>query len=166
MRNPESTITLTQVASESGSVDSNGVLSASYIVGDSDNDAGVRAYFSFDIAGLSGAEIKTATLTFTVKSTAGNPWFVPPFLHVEQVDYGARALKAADFGIATTSSEVTRYDLQPPGKIDVQYRVSQALLAPKTRFQVRLRMASSSNYNKQADYLEFIKAELTVTYVK
>lgn len=78
VQNPTATMTLTQVASESGSVDANGVLSASYIVGDADTDAGVKAYFSFDIASLAGADIKSATLTFTTQGTTGNPWFSPP----------------------------------------------------------------------------------------
>lgn len=164
VQNPTTAVTLTPVAAESGSVDSNGGISTSYIVGDSDTDAGVMAYFSFDISGLAGADIKSATLTFTPQGTTGNPWFVPPFLYVEQVDYGTRAIKAGDFNMTTTYSQMGKYDSQVPGPIDVQFRLTQML--SKSRFQVRLRMASNSNFNKMADVLQFAKAEIAVTYIK
>lgn len=66
--------------------------------------------------------------------------------------------------MTTTYSEMGRYDTQAPGPIDVQSRLSQMLF--KNRVQVRLRLASNTNFNKQADVLRFAKAEITVTYVK
>ncbi|MFH0846810.1 MAG: hypothetical protein V1894_01970 [Chloroflexota bacterium] len=164
VQNPANTVTLTAVTAESGSVDSNGALSSTFIVGDSANDAGVRTYLSFDLAQLQGLEIKEAILTLTAKQTVGNPWFTPPFLHVEPVAYGARAIAAGDYNMATSGGEIARYNAQVPDKIDVTYQVQQVLF--KGHFQIRLRMASNSNLDKVADYIEFSKAEITVTFVK
>ncbi len=164
VQNPADTITLAPVTSESGSVDANGTLNTAYIVGDSANDAGVRAYFSFDLSQLQGLEIKEAILTFTVKQTVGNPWFTPPFLYIEPVAYGGRALAAGDFNMQASGAEIAKLDSKAPDKIEVTYRLQQVLF--KGHFQIRLRMASNNNLNKQADYIEFSKAEITVTFVK
>ncbi len=167
VKNPEGSTIIYHLPAESGSVDANGTLNSLYLVGDTDKDVGIRAYFSFDISGLAGAEIKEATLSFKVKDTINNPWFIPPFLHVDPVRYGERALEPGDFeAIKTTGAELGKYNSEPPGEIDVRFPLDQAILGSRTRYQVMLRMASGSNNNGQADYIEFSEAKIEITFVK
>lgn len=163
---PETTTILTPLASESGSVYYTGDIISAFRIGDNDKNDGVRPYFSFDITGLAGAEIKEAKLTFTVKEIAGDPWFTPPFLYVEYVSYYApRALQGADFHL--TSYEVEKLSLEIPGEVDVHLRLAQAVRSPgKPRLQMRLRLATNNNLNSQEDYIEFSQVELIVTSVK
>jgi hypothetical protein len=167
VKNPEDSTVLYHMPAESGSVDANGTLSSSYFVGDTDNDVAIRSYFSFDISGLTGAEIKEATLSFTVKETVNNPWFIPPFLHVEPVRYGEKAPEPGDFeAIKATGAELGKYNSEPPGEIDIRFPIDQAILGSKTRYQVMLRMASLSNYDGQVDHIEFSAAKIEITFVK
>ena len=100
VQNPETGITLSQKPDESGTVASNGDLSATYRAGDDENDKGLRACFSFNLSSLKDGKINKATLSFSMKQTVGNPWLItPPFLYIEPVYYGLRPLKAADYDI-------------------------------------------------------------------
>ena len=162
---PEVTVILTPLPDESGSIYYNGDIITSFRIGDNANNVGVRPYFSFDITELTDAEIKEAKLTFPVKETVYNPWFVPPHLYVDDVKYGARALQAADFHLEGT--QIERFTSEPPGEVDVYLRLTNALRPPvKPRLQIRLRLATNNNLDSQEDYIEFTTAELAVTYVK
>jgi hypothetical protein len=163
---PEVTAIRTPLSNESGSVYYDGTLTPTFKIGDNANNVGVRAYFSFDVSDLAGAEIKAAKLSFTVKETVGNPWFAPPFLYAEQVEYGPRSLQPADFHLDSVL-EIAKLQSTTPGELDVYLGVSKVIRPPeKPRFQVRLRLATNHNGNNQDDYIEFSKAELTITYVK
>jgi hypothetical protein len=164
---PEITLILAPLPDESGSVYFNGDIITQFRIGDNAKNVGMRPYFSFDITGLAGAEIKQAKLTFTVRETFGYPWLISPRLYADSVDIvgSPRALKAADFD-AMTLGELQRYNSQPPGEIDVRERLTNTLKWAKPRFQVRLRLDTNNNLNKQEDYIEFSTAELTVIYVK
>ena len=162
---PEVTVILTPLPSESGSIYYNGDMTTSFRIGDKASNVGVRPYFSFDITKLTDAEIKEAKVSFTVKETVGNPWFVPPSLYVDDVEYGARALQAADFHLVGT--QIEKFTSEPPAEVDVYLRITNALRPPvKPRLQIRLRLATDNNLNSQEDYIEFTTAELTVTYIK
>jgi len=164
---PEAITTIFKpIASESGSVDFAGNLATSWMAGDNAANKGVRAYFSFDISDLVGANIKEAKLTFTPKETVNNPWGISSFLLVEQVDYGTRPLQGADFHLEKIV-ELAKFTSSPPGEINVLERITGALQPPaKPRFQVRLRLAGETNSNSKDDYLSFADAALTVTYSK
>jgi hypothetical protein len=165
---PETTVILPPLANESGSIYYDGTIITQFKIGDNAQDVPVRPYFSFDISGLTDAEIKEAKLTFTVKETIGNPWFTPPYLYIEWIDYGARSLEAADFHSVLFLGELQRYNSTPPTELDVRVQVEDNLEARRgPRFQIRMRLADPGhNFNSQADYIEFSQAELTVTYVK
>lgn len=165
VQNPEGGVTLAQLPAESGTVASNGDLSAVYRAGDDENNNGVRAHFSFDLSSLGGAKINKATLSFAMKQTVGNPWSItPPFLYVEPVYYGLRPLKAADYDMAASGSQIDKLDSKMPGEYDVTQRIADAVSS--SRFQLRIRMASNTNSNKQADYIEFSGATLKMSYEK
>ena len=166
VKNPENVITLKPVAGESMSIDTNGGLNATFMVGDNSADAGVRTYLSFDLTSLSGLEIKDAILTLTAKPAVGNPWAFSgsPFFYIEPVDFGARPLTPADKDMPSAGAELLTLDSKVPDKLDVTGKVNQILF--KGRFQIKMRMASNTNFNKQADYIEFSKIDLVVTIVK
>jgi len=165
VQTPSNSVTLSQVPSESGTVTSSSDLSAVYRAGDDENDKGLRACFSFDLSSLGGAKINKATLSFAMKQTVGNPWSItPPFLYVEPIYYGLRPLKAADYDISISGSQIDRLDSKMPGEYDVTQRIADAVSS--SRFQLRIRMASNTNSNKQADYIEFSGATLKVSYEK
>jgi hypothetical protein len=162
----ERTTIFTPVASESGSVFFAGDIISAFKIGDNEENEGMQPYFSFDISELANAEIKEATLVFTVKETVGNPWFNPPFLYVEYLKYyEPRPLEAADFHL--TGYEVERFSSEIPREVDVRLRLEQAVRAPvRPRIQFRLRFDTATNLNSQEDYIEFSQVELVVTYVK
>jgi hypothetical protein len=154
------------VPNESGSVDFAGDTTTSWMVGDNAANRGVRAYFSFDISSLVGAEIKEARLSFNTKEIVNNPWGISAFLLVEQIDYGTRLLQGADFNLEKLQ-ELAKFTSTTPGQIDVFVPVTSVLRPPaKPRFQVRLRLAVDTNYNGKGDYISFSGAALTVTYTK
>jgi Big-like domain-containing protein len=164
-------VTLLPLDDKGGSVDAvGGILSGEYHVGDTGEDEGIRAYFNFDISSLSGYEIEEARLVFTVRQTVGDPWsFVPPFMYVQSVDYGERALAAADYtNISTTGAIIIETKQEAPGEANVTFALNRMLVAKDTRYQVRVSMSESGqhNYNGAADYVEFEKAELIVKYVQ
>jgi hypothetical protein len=159
------TVTLDPVPDESGSVYNDGRLIPEFRLGDDNKNKGVRPFFSFDITEFAGAEIQGAKLTFSGTTITANPWLISPFIYVDLVDYGAQSLSAAAFNV-TTVSVIESYNQETPEEIPVKTHLEQVLENHKTRFQVRLRMGTDENQNTLADYIEFSKVELTVTYVK
>ncbi len=168
VQNPKNAITLIPLPGESGSVDDKGGLVTGYLVGDRANDAAVVTYLSFDLTefkNLNITELTNATITFTLKQTAGNPWgFTPPFLNIETVDYGARAIAPGDYTMPISGSNLVTNLEKAPDKMDITSRLNAIL--HKDRFQIRIRMAPpSKNSNSQADYIEFEKVEIKTTFV-
>jgi len=167
---PELTVILTPVLTplaESGTVPSSGAIDpSSFRIGDNAQNYGVRPYFSYDISGLlASAEIKQATLNFTERTTIGTPFLSTPYLFVDRVDYGVRALQGGDFSLPIMG-QVAKYDSQPPREINVISYLKDALQYQKPRLQFRLRLGLDQNFNSKDDYIEFSKVELTVVYTK
>jgi hypothetical protein len=166
---PETTAILNPIPEESGSIYYDGDIVPEFRIGDNASNVAVRPYFSYDITELEGAEIKEAKITFTIKGIVGQgPFiFVPCGLFVESVFYGARPLKPADYHTVLAFGQLASYPSSPPTEIDVRALLVSYLEALRARFQVRMYLKDvGHNYNSQADYIEFSKAELTVTYVK
>jgi hypothetical protein len=113
------------------------------------------------------SEINEATLILEPGDALNNPWFTPPFLYLEPVDYGERGLMASDHeALEATSAVIAKYNQEIPGEIDITSRLGQAVLARKTRFQILLHMASTTNFNQETDYLEFDNAALKVSFTR
>lgn len=163
--NPPRTIILEPIPEESGSVYSTGDLVTSLLLGDTADNNGIRAYFSFDISDLSQAEIEKAELIFYIGETVGDPWVIHSFLYVEQVDYGARSLQGGDFDLE--GLELARYTSSVPERIDMSLPIARLLRPPaKQRFQVRLRLGQITNHNSQDEYLNFSGAALDIVYTR
>lgn len=160
----EQTMILAPVTDESGSVSSSGDLYASTLVGDNANNKGIRAFFSFDISGLSGATIDEAKLTFTAKEMVGKPWNVSCFLLVEQVWYN-HSLESADFYLEGQPLE--KFTSSVPEEIDVTLNLRRLFRGQSIpHFQVRMHLSMLTNANNQDDYIDFSEAVLTITYTR
>ncbi len=162
---PQRTILLEPVTDEVGSVFFTGDLIDSWQIGDNEANNAVRAFFSFDITGLASAEIIKATLNFNTKEVVANPWGISAYLHVDQVDYGERALQGGDFDI--DGFELAKFTSTPPGDVDVTLPISRLLRSPvKHRLQVRLRLGQTSNQNSKAEYVDISNASINLIYRK
>jgi hypothetical protein len=166
---PTTTVILEPLPGESGTISSDGDIVPEFRIGDNADNVALRPYFSYDITALEGAEIKEARLVFTIRGVIGEePWFTPPYLYVESLDYGAQSLQASFYHtVLTLGSLHERYSLELPTEIDVQGRLINYLEWLKPRFQVRIYLEDPGhNFNGQADYVEFSNAELIISYVK
>jgi hypothetical protein len=165
---PTTTVILNPLPSESGTISSDGDIIPEFRIGDNASNVALRPYFSYDITALEGAEIIEARLVFTVKGIVGvEPWFTPPWLHVQSVDYGAQPLKASYYHTVLTLGELQKYSFELPTEIDAKGRLIEYMEWLKPRFQVRMYLdGDGHNFNSQADYVEFSKAELIISYIK
>ena len=164
---PATTVILTPLPGESGTIYYDGTITSEFKVGDTTGNVGMQPFFSFDTTALSKAEIKEATLVFTVKQERGNIWnFIPSTLIAQCVEYGARALKPADYHGVQVRAEIESFHDEYPGEVDVQVNVSQVTDWLEPRFQARLIMGADSNHNNIEDWIEFSSVELHVTYIK
>jgi hypothetical protein len=162
---PSGSTTLTQLPGESGTVVQSSELSADYRAGDDANNNGLKAYFSFDLTSLKGANINSVKISFPLKQTVGAPFSItPPFLYIEPVYYGPRALKGADYEMPASGAVIAKLDSQTPGEYDVTGPVSDAVSSG--RYQIRIRLGGNTNSNKQADYLEFTGGTLKIIFQK
>ncbi len=68
-------MTISPVAQETGTVDSDGDKDNSRtLAGDDDKDIGYHAFWSYDVFSLAGKNIQNATLRFTTRSVVGDPF--------------------------------------------------------------------------------------------
>jgi hypothetical protein len=160
------TITLNPVSSETGSVySSTHAPVSSTLAGDTGDNKGVRAYFSYDISSLAGKNVTSAKLTFVTQSIVGNPWPDLVGLWIGKVNYGIGALQSSDYNLVS-SPLVASYLPAPPGTIDVTPAVHSAASAGNPRFQVRAHFAKEFTSDGAADYIMFstTNTTLTITY--
>jgi hypothetical protein len=166
VQTPSNSVTLSQVQAESGTVASSSDFSAAYYrAGDDEAKNALKAFFSFDLSNLNGATISSATLSFNVKQTNGNPFTItPPFLYIEPVFYGPRALKGADYNLTASAAQIAKLESATIGQYSLTGPVSDAVSSG--RYQVMVRMGGSTNSNVIADNVEFSGATLKITFQK
>ncbi|MES0341452.1 MAG: putative Ig domain-containing protein [Candidatus Humimicrobiaceae bacterium] len=89
------------VISEGGFIDGNGVYGTgeNNFVGDSSTNVAYRGFISFDITGLSGASIDSATLTFDTYTSLGDPIAFTP-LWISSVNWEPGPIVPADFNLS------------------------------------------------------------------
>lgn len=88
---PATTAILTPLSGESGSIYYDGTIIPEFKIGDTVNNVGIRPYFSFDTTAMAKAEIKEATLVFTVKqsrATYGLLFHPPSLFSVLRMGHG------------------------------------------------------------------------------
>jgi len=159
------TVTITPVAEETGTVDSEGDKDNSRtLAGDDGDNIGYCAFWSYDVWSLAGKSIQNANLKFTTRQIAGDPFPATTGLNglwLWKVTYGDKLPKFHYTGSKLQHSSLMT---QPPTVIDVTPEL--ALLAEKaiTRFQVEALFRDGTNGNNVAQFIEWSEVVLEVTY--
>jgi len=159
------TVTITPVAQETGTVSSDGDRDNSRtLAGDNDKDIGYCAFWSYDIWSLAGKNIQSASLKFTTRAIAGDPFPSTTGLgglRMWKVTYGDKLPK-----FAYTGSNLINVPLQTrqPIVLDVTQDVANVAAAAVTRFQVEALFNKVTNGNHVAEFIEWSEVVLEVTY--
>ena len=167
----QKTATFTPVASETGTVSSTGDKDTSRTVaGDSDNNVGYRAFWSFDLYSLRGTDVKDAKLTFTTENVVGE---VSPFdkstglggLHISAVRYEPGQLPNFN---PDKYSELAPVMWKPPTVLDVTKLVSNIGkgISASDYLQVEAWFLQQTNGNHIGQYVKWRSVTLTVTYAE
>lgn len=163
-----STVTLTVVQEETGTVSSEGDKDKSRtMAGDDENNTGYRAFWSFNIMSLWDSEIHKAELKFTTRNQAGDPFSSTTGLgglRLWKVNYGEGKLpnyntsgEKLDNSTATVKA--------PPNVIDVTPEIIHLVKSTSTRFQAgALFMDLVSDGDDVAEWIDWSDVTLTVTY--
>ena len=160
---PEQEMTLTAVG---GQVREDGQVLPQPIVGDNSANQGIRAFLSFYLAGLAGANIVDAQLQLNDYVLTGNPLGELGSLYVEEVDIGS-SLDAEDYeadvlsGLATSTGGA---GLGSP--IGVRDRVAGHMEDDVYAFVVRLRFDMATNGNGADDNADWSAARLVIRYFR
>jgi hypothetical protein len=162
----EATMTLVSIPAEDGYVRSDGIFTDQLAAGDDAEDMAGRAFFSFDLTGLAGAEVLTARLEATPYSLEGDPFGALGPLHLYNVYYGRNVPQAVDYN---SPPEGVTLSLSGPtlAQLDATQWVRDRLAGGFDRLQVRLQFDRQTNGDGQPDYIFWNKsadARLTVTY--
>jgi len=160
-------ITLTPVASESGSVRSDGTISSGDLkVGDSIENYSIQAFISYDISGIpSNATLLQVKDKFTSYSISGNPFGHLGVLNGYKMDFGV-PLIPGDYITGFPVGNIVDWGFS--GILDViedQPALLTALKGKlgKSRFRLRLQFAGTNN-DGIADFVSFTNPSLIVTY--
>jgi hypothetical protein len=159
------TITITPNTEETGTVSSDGDRDNSRTrAGDDEKDIGYCAFWSFDIWSLHGQKIQSASLKFTTRSIAGNPFPSTTGLDglwLWQVTYGDKLPKFRYLGSPLRN---TVLQTKPPTVVDVTPDVAYLAAAAATRFQVEALFDKVTNGNRVAEWIEWSEVVLEVSY--
>jgi len=159
------TATLTSVAEEMGTVDSDGDKDNSRtIAGDNDQNVGYHAFWSFNIWNLAGKNIQNATLKLTTRSIVGNPFPSTTGLgglRFWKVSYGD---KLPNFNFTGTNLINVPLQTKQPTALDVTQEIANSAAAASTRFQVEALFSKITNGNNVAEFIEWSEVVLEVTY--
>ncbi|MGA7678041.1 MAG: hypothetical protein WCA51_06680 [Dehalococcoidia bacterium] len=159
------TVTIRPVAQETGSVRSDGATDNSKtLAGDDEKDKGYCAFWSFDVWSLAGKDIQSASLKFTTRAIAGNPFSSTTGLdglRFWKVKYGDE-LPAFQY----TGSNLWNVPVQtaPPTELDITQEIVNVAAAAATRFQVEALFLKGYNGNHVAEFIEWSEVVLEVTY--
>jgi hypothetical protein len=159
------TVTITPVAEETGTVSSDGDRDNSRtLAGDDDKNIGYCAFWSFDVWSLAGKSIQSASLKFTTRAIAGNPFPSTTGLgglRMWKVTYGDKLPK-----FQYTGSSLINVPLlsSQPTVLDVTQDVANVAAAAATRFQAEALFMKVTNGNHVAEFIEWSEVVLEVTY--
>jgi len=159
------TVIITPVAKETGTVRSDGATDYSRtLAGDDEQDRGYCAFWSYDVWSLAGKNIQSASLKFTTKSVAGNPF-------PSTTGLGGLRLWKVTYADELPKFQYTGSNLRdvplltsPPSVIDVTQEVTNVTAAAVTRFQVEALFTKGTNGNGVAQFIEWSEVVLEVNY--
>ena len=158
------TLNLARLSSESGSINSNHIVSTKIIAGDDNSNKAYRAYVSFNISSLAGKEIDRAELLCLPSGVNGKPWQDLGTLGIYRVSYGPRALNASDYSITGPGIVLNLSQATLSGPINVTSAVRAAVAGHDSRFQVRFNFVKGTDSDNKADNSSWAKADLRVKY--
>ena len=158
------TVTITPVAQETGTVSKDDKDNSRTMAGDDDKDRGYCAFWSYDVWSLAGKNIQSASLKFTNRAIAGNPFPSTTGLgglRLWKVTYGDELP-----GFQYTGSNLRNVPLltSPPTVVDVTQEIANVAAAAVTRFQVEALFMRGTNGNHVAEFIEWSEVVLEVTY--
>lgn len=166
---PAKTVSFNPVLNETGTVSSTGDKDTSRtIAGDKGDNIGYHTFWSFDLYSLRGTDVKDAKLSFTTKQVVGKPFDKITGLgglHIFAIRYEPGQLP--DFATAPYS-ELALVMWEPPTVIDVTKLASNIGrgISASDRLQIEASFIHKTNGNHIADYVEWEKVTLTVTYAE
>jgi hypothetical protein len=157
-------VNLSPMAGESGTVYEPAAgqgIPATILAGDTGSNHIARGYMSFDISALSGKNIVEAKLNLSGCSVARDPFANLSGIWVGEVQY-TTPLSQAAYGISGTGIQLL--NSVPGSALDVTSRVQTRVNESRSRFQIRLHPAGSSNGDNLADYMTCGAPVLSITY--
>ncbi len=165
-----STVTLSRVQEETGTVSQEGDKDNSrMLAGDDEKNIGYRAFFTFNIFQLNRAEIKEGKLIFTTKVIAGDPFIKGGSLTLNglmlrQVKFSGKLPSFNIIGTALQKSGAAFY--AAPAVVDVTPELVTLVNAAEDRFQIVAGFDKIQNANNVAEWLEWTDVKLEVTYTE
>jgi hypothetical protein len=138
--NPEN-ITVPKKAGEGGYIEYGGgtYIGADIYAGDSDGNMPCGGFISFDISGLGGSIVESASLTLSGASISGDPLEFLKMLNINVLDWGAEPITQSDF--ESVGIFVASYN--SPGITcnvsKLKEELQRAINEGKSRFQIRIR---------------------------
>ncbi|MEA2016709.1 MAG: hypothetical protein U9O59_08455 [Actinomycetota bacterium] len=134
----------------------------SMFAGDSITDDVCRGYMSFDISGLSGANVTEAELTMSPEQVWGDPTFMGS-LWIDAVDWGSDALQMADFNIPYTSIQSFNDPNITCTSENLKTQIQQAIDDGRPRFRIRIRYTTpASDSDGQWDGWDYLIDEVNL----
>ena len=106
--------------------------------GDSDSNKPSSGFISFDISGLAGKTVDSASLTFSNSSVSGDPLSFFEALWINVLDWGAEPISQNDFslsGIPIASYNTPNITCNVSKLVE---ELQKAINAGKSRFQIRI----------------------------
>ncbi len=106
--------------------------------GDSDSNKPSSGFISFDISGLAGKTVDSASLTFSNASVSGDPLSFFEALWINVLDWGAEPISQNDFslsGIPIASYNTPNITCNVSKLVE---ELQKAINAGKSRFQIRI----------------------------
>ncbi|OGN94831.1 MAG: hypothetical protein A2Z75_03280 [Chloroflexi bacterium RBG_13_50_10] len=162
------TVTLNQVAAETGTVYQNNATDYSIVMaGDNAQHMGFSAFWSFDISSVEGKNIQKASLKFATPNIAGDPFsYMPPSglggLWLWKANYGN---KLPEYSYVGSKMIGVGLMYKSPDVVDVTIPVKQIAAYGVHHFQVEALFTRASNSDSKPDYVEWPSVVLEVTYL-
>jgi len=126
--------------------------SGNVYAGDSENNKPCMGFISFDISGLSGSIVESASLTFSGAIVSGDPLFLTyRILYINVLDWGARPITQNDFmldGILVASYNSPNITCNVS---KLKEELQKAINEGKSRFQIRIHFSGPYTDNDNKD---------------
>jgi len=132
--------------------------------GDTGNNKPCSGFISFDISGLSGSTVESASLIFSDVTVLGDPLFSPyRMLNINVLDWGAEPITQNDFKLVGIF--VASYD-SPNITCNVsklKEELQKAINGGKSRFQIRIHFSGPyTDYDSQDDGWRYSQSNINL----